>query len=604
VTGSSPLRFGPYEVVGRLGQGAMGVVFRARDGGGREVALKVALDVVDPGRLSRFRREGEVAARLSHPGIVQVHAAGDEAGRPWLAFELVEGARDLGEAASGLEVPARVALVRDAARALGHAHAQGVVHRDVKPQNLLVDAAGRVRVTDFGVALLATAERLTRTGATVGTPAYMAPEQLVADRGAVGPWTDVWGLGVVLFQVLTGELPFQADSELALAAAICSANVSRASDVRPGLPPSIDVIVARCLTADPGRRYPDGQALADDLDAWLEGRPLAGRPGPLRRRALLLVLVAVLALLAVAGLSLPLPTGGGPGATPSPAAAGPSASTSASAEPPAAPAWWHGLPADRRPPWPPPAGVRIGAGPGEWVNEADGAALVWIPPGSFVMGAEVGHLRNRPAHRVTLTRGLFLGRLEVTRRQWAAYARATRAATPPPGPAGGAPDLPVTGVSWREAAAYCAWAGGRLPTEAEWEWAARGPDGRTWPWGEAVPSPALAVMASPLGVEPVGRYPAGAGPFGCLDQAGNAMEWVADWLSPYPRDPVVDPTGGAGGERVLRGGSFMHIDGAWLSAVHRQGHSPDAQGPLDAGLRLARSSGSGQNRYPSSKIAR
>ena len=104
-----------------------------------------------------------------------------------------------------------------------------------------------------------------------------------------------------------------------------------------------------------------------------------------------------------------------------------------------------------------------------------------------------------------------------------------------------------------------------------------------------MPSPALAVMASPLGVEPVGRYPAGAGPFGCLDQAGNAMEWVADWLGQYPPGPVVDPTGvESGGERALRGGAFTCVDAAWVSALHRQGHTPDDAGPLEAGLRLAR----------------
>ncbi|MCO5164929.1 MAG: serine/threonine protein kinase [Planctomycetes bacterium] len=182
-----------FLLLGELGRGATGAVYRARDlERGGEVALKVALARPEWVRLQRFLREGEVTAALRHPNIVGIHSMGVADGRPYLAYELVEGARQLDEAARGAPLGRRVELVRDAARALGHAHARGVVHRDVKPANVLVDGAGRVRVADFGLAQALDHERLTVTGALLGTPAYMAPEQLRARRGDVGPPTDVW----------------------------------------------------------------------------------------------------------------------------------------------------------------------------------------------------------------------------------------------------------------------------------------------------------------------------------------------------------------------------------------------------------------------------
>lgn len=190
--------------------------------------------------------------------------------------ELVEGARPLDVAANALPVDARAALVRDACRALGHAHARGVVHRDVKAENLLVDAAGRVRVADFGLALLAGGERLTRSGVVVGTPFTMAPEQLTGDRGAIAPTTDVWALGVVLYQALTGALPFDGDSLPELCAQIVAARPVPPRRLAPGVSASLEAVCLRALSSAPSARWRDGDAMADALDAALRGERVLG----------------------------------------------------------------------------------------------------------------------------------------------------------------------------------------------------------------------------------------------------------------------------------------------------------------------------------------
>ncbi len=257
---------GRFALVSQLGQGAMGTVWRATDlHVGRDVAVKLVLE--GTGRAERLLREAQLAARLDHPGVVRVHAAGQDEGRPWIALELVEGARTLGAVFKELPLRERVELVRDAALALGHAHARGVVHRDVKPDNILVDAQGRVRVTDFGLAAAADLERLTRTGAAIGTPAFMAPEQL--GGGTIGPPADVWGLGGVLYEALTGELPFEADDLASLVARVARADVVPPRRLDPAIPRALELVCLRALSRSPDARYPDAGAFAAALEAAL-----------------------------------------------------------------------------------------------------------------------------------------------------------------------------------------------------------------------------------------------------------------------------------------------------------------------------------------------
>jgi serine/threonine-protein kinase len=289
-------RLGRFVVTGELGRGGMGLVVRARDpDSGREVAIKTLLHgKASPASQARFRREVDALAILSHPNIVKVHEAGEEGGRPYLVCELIEGARPLLAACRGRPLAEQVGLLRDACAALGHAHAQGVVHRDVKADNLLVDAAGRVRVTDFGLAMLEDEGRLTRTGELVGTPLAMSPEQITGQRGAIGPATDVWGLGVVLYELLTaGVRPFEADTLPALAQRICAAAPLAPRALSPDVPAALEAVCLRALRADPSARWPDGEAMAAALDA-----ALAAPPPPPRRPLVLLASVGAVVVVA------------------------------------------------------------------------------------------------------------------------------------------------------------------------------------------------------------------------------------------------------------------------------------------------------------------
>jgi tetratricopeptide (TPR) repeat protein len=300
-----------FELLGELGRGGMGVVYRARElHSGRQVALKVVLGGGDETRAQRFAREGQLTAKLQHPGIVSVHTMGELGGVAYLVYELVEGARTLDQVVGELDLRARVALVRDAARALGHAHAQGILHRDVKPQNLLVDAQGQMHVTDFGLAAAQGLERLTRTGALVGTPTHMAPEQVGATAGPLelGPHTDVWALGVVLYQALCDRLPFEGDTLLEIMSAVVSREITAPRQLRPDVPRPLETICLQALQRDVNRRYPHGAALADDLDAYLTGGRISAS-GPsaislLRARIRRRALPVALGLLLLAGLGI------------------------------------------------------------------------------------------------------------------------------------------------------------------------------------------------------------------------------------------------------------------------------------------------------------
>ncbi|MBX3470040.1 MAG: serine/threonine protein kinase, partial [Planctomycetes bacterium] len=266
-----------FRIVAELGRGAVGAVYRAVEAeSGREVALKVLLERPDPTRLARFAREGEVTAALDHPGIVRVHASGVLGGRPFLAYELVPGGETLADALATLDRSTRLRLLRDAAAAVGHAHARGVVHRDLKPSNVLIDRASgdvpRARVADFGMARLTgdSQDRLTRTGAMVGTPHYMAPEQAAGARD-VGPPADVWALGVMLYEALVDRLPFDGETLQELVARLCAADPTPPRALDPALAPDLEAVVLRALAREPGERYPDAGALAADLDAFLRG---------------------------------------------------------------------------------------------------------------------------------------------------------------------------------------------------------------------------------------------------------------------------------------------------------------------------------------------
>ncbi|MDG3008423.1 protein kinase domain-containing protein [Paludisphaera mucosa] len=282
--------FGDYEILEELGRGGMGVVYRARQVSlNRPVALKMIRSgiLADADDLRRFQNEVEAVALLDHPGVVPVYEVGELEGQRYFSMKLIEG----GGVASGafMDDPRAAArLVVEAAEAVAHAHVRGVLHRDLKPANLLLDADGHAHVTDFGLAKRTTEDaELTQSGAILGTPAYMSPEQAAGRRGAVTTATDVYGLGGVLYTLLTGRAPFVGESVVETLDAVRTSSPARPRLLNAKIPRDLETICLKCLEKEPDRRYATAQALAEDLRAWLGSRPIAARPtGPLERAAL------------------------------------------------------------------------------------------------------------------------------------------------------------------------------------------------------------------------------------------------------------------------------------------------------------------------------
>jgi len=287
-------RIGPYEVIREVARGGFGAVYEARGPAGERVAIKVLLAYDDPREVERFLREGKVVQALGHPGIVRVHQVGVDP-KPYLVMDFVGGESLQERLLRGGPWQGSTAarLIRELCDAVAAANEQGVLHRDLKPHNVLL-AGRKALLTDFGIARVAGARDLTLSGEMLGTPGYMAPEQIHGDRASFGAHTDVYGLGATLYALLTGRPPFQGDSVLA--------TLDRAVREDPA-PPStlcsvdagLEQICLRALAREPGERYPDAPALADALLAW-EGASRGGSRGPGR-----LIAGAALAGLVVAG---------------------------------------------------------------------------------------------------------------------------------------------------------------------------------------------------------------------------------------------------------------------------------------------------------------
>ncbi|MGC6487969.1 MAG: protein kinase domain-containing protein, partial [Planctomycetota bacterium] len=312
---------GGFQIERELGAGGMGRVYLARQAHpSREVALKVMRpDLATAGYMARFRREESILGSLQHPGIAQIFEAGawtDDHGQDWpfFAMEYVRGARTLTEhcALAQPKLEDKVQLFRDICDAVHEAHRRGVVHRDLKPGNLLVDEDGKAKVIDFGVARASGSDsegfaELTHTGEMVGTVRFMSPEQV--EGGSVEATSDVYSLGVVLYELLCGRSPYGevAEEVTPLALAIVKTDPVRPSLIEPSVGGDLEWVLLRCLEKDPARRYPDAGALRDELTAFLAGRPVSAGPPSLTYRTRRFVarnrLAVTLTLLLVVGLS-------------------------------------------------------------------------------------------------------------------------------------------------------------------------------------------------------------------------------------------------------------------------------------------------------------
>jgi eukaryotic-like serine/threonine-protein kinase len=260
---------GRFELMELLGRGNMGEVYLAED---RYTDLSVALKVTTRHGTrahQRFRREGLIASAFDLPGLPKVVATGSIGMRPYLVYELVRGACTLDYVFHFTQFRRRLEIVRDVAKLLGHVHLRGVVHRDVKPENILIDMTGQIHLCDFGLASAVGLPRLSPASRAVGTPLAMAPEQVCGEVPT--PATDVWAVGVLLYQALTNEFPFDGETWSELRDAIIRAEPTPPSLVRPDVPPALEAICLKALRGDPGRRYSSGSGLARDLSRYLHG---------------------------------------------------------------------------------------------------------------------------------------------------------------------------------------------------------------------------------------------------------------------------------------------------------------------------------------------
>jgi serine/threonine protein kinase/tetratricopeptide (TPR) repeat protein len=274
--------FGDYELLEQIGRGGQGVVFRARQ---KSLNRIVALKVIGLGHwateahLKRFRLEAEAAARLEHPGIVPIHEVGERDGSCYFSMKFVEGGQlDEVVRRAPMSISQAVELIAKVARTVHYAHEHGILHRDIKPGNILLDAKGEPHLTDFGLARLVESESsVTQTLDVLGTPSYMASEQAVGNNAAVSDATDVYGLGAVLYQLLTGQPPFAGGTTYETIRLLCDTEPRNPRALNPKVDRDLSTICLKCLEKDPKRRYASALALAEDLERWLKHEPILAR---------------------------------------------------------------------------------------------------------------------------------------------------------------------------------------------------------------------------------------------------------------------------------------------------------------------------------------
>lgn len=284
-----PCDFGCYELLEEIGRGGMGVVYKARQKSlDRLVAVKMILasHLASAEHVRRFQIEARAAARLRHSNIVQIHEVGQVHGQHFFAMEFIDGISLAQRLARGaMDLPASVRLLVQVARAVAHLHREGVVHRDLKPSNILLDAEEQPYVTDFGLAkLFSTGGDPTVTGVIAGTPSYMAPEQAAGHSSQVGPASDVYSLGAILYELLTGRPVFREETPLDTLMQVLAGEPIPPRRVNAKIPRALELIVLKAIARDPEDRYASADALADDLERFLRGEAVEARPPHLLQR--------------------------------------------------------------------------------------------------------------------------------------------------------------------------------------------------------------------------------------------------------------------------------------------------------------------------------
>ena len=492
-----------YEVLQWIGGGGMAEVYLARHRvHGGLAAVKVLADQLsrDPVIVERFLQEARTAAALSgHANIVTIFDVGENQGLHYLIMQYIEG-EDLGEylqRLGRLETRETVRILMQVTEALVWAHARGVVHRDLKPGNIRMDQSGRVIVLDFGIAKAGSAPTaLTTFGEKLGTPLYMPPEQI---RGELCDGrTDLYALGLVFFELLTGQRPFGGDTYYEIE----HAQIHAPPPAMEGVEARVAEVVLRLLEKDPGARYQSAEELLEVLKDLEAGRVPEPAPAPRPRPP-----VRETTLRGGGGVNRTWLVFGG-GAAVIALAVGV--------------AFWAGgkkpVPDDKLP-------VAGGRKALETTIKTPTGMMMLVAGGEFTFGDEAKESPN-PTRTVSLP-DYYVDATEVSNAAYRQFAEAT--GRPMPDTVEG-PEYPVVNVTLLEARAYAEWAGKRLPSEEEWEKAARGTDARKYPWGSTPPESGRANLGSGKAAA-VDTLPDGASPYGAKHMAGNVWEWT---VSAYP----------------------------------------------------------------------
>ena len=273
-------RLGHYEIVGELGSGGMGVVYKAYDAALKRYAALKLIRTENPNLAARFVQEARVQARVQHDNVCKVYEVGEVEGKQYIAMQLIEG-KTVSVAAKELSLEAKVRVIKKIAEALHVAHREGLIHRDIKPSNIMLERdeekEWKPYILDFGLARDQDAPGLTRTGMAVGTPYYMAPEQVSSDSTQLDRRTDVYGLGATLYELLSGVPPYQGKSGADILLQILKDDPVRLSKIAPKIPQDLETIVMKCLEREPSRRYESAKSLAEDLQRYLDGDPIAAK---------------------------------------------------------------------------------------------------------------------------------------------------------------------------------------------------------------------------------------------------------------------------------------------------------------------------------------
>jgi len=616
-------KLGKYQLHEELGRGGYGTVYRAYDTVLKvERAVKVlhpAL-VADPEFIERFKREAQLAAQLEHPNIVPVYDLGEDQGRFFLVMKYMPGGSliELLEKQGRTTYERAIEIIEQIANALDFAHKKDLVHRDVKPGNVLFEDDGTARLADFGFAkaLSGASASLSVSGGMVGTPAYIAPEIWKGEKAT--PATDVYSLACVFCEMITGKVLFPGSSPAELVTKHIVDGPSFPDEWPEEVPNSFFDILETALAKDPGDRYPDAldfinalksmldrsgttedehirdnqtlidadePAFASSLEVEDQPSEKLHEPTPSIWSKLPVWAWGVIGGLIVAGLiifgvaigrkSLPTtleePTEGAIWLTNPTQTTVPTLTKTPTLVHTATPlpeSTFTPVPISTQTRTPTPSKTltpsvtpTLMAGSTQ-VSSMDGMVMVYVPDGEFEMSNGDASWNALPKHVVYLD-PFWIDRTEVTNRMYAIcvddgicsypdlsahYENASKA------------DHPVVPVNWFQATDYCAWAGRRLPTEAEWEKAARGIDGRTYPWGDEKPDCDIANYLDCVGETlPVASLSLGASPYGVFDMAGNVWEWVEDWYDSdyYAYSPYENPGGPSyGEEKVARGGAW------------------------------------------------